>query len=173
MIGSRINMTDKEFMELYPDTDNKVLCEALAISIPTLMKRASTLNIKKSKMFYSIRSRKCAALSGMRGDLLWEPEYNELKSLAVCMENYKRITDICDMFFTRNITGDRLGKEYTESQIRRLLEDNKKRFLQVDSLSQEAKTLLEEQKSLLAKLYSLQRAEDRNDAPFTDYVIYK
>ena len=168
-------MTDKEFMELYPDTENQLLSEAIGKTRYTVLYRAKKLGLRKSDMYSRVFGRKVGTLSMMRGIEEWRSEYKELKSLAVCLENYARIDHLCDLFQSRKtVTEKEIIMEYTEENINKRLGEIQKRYMEIDCLSDEAKRLVEEQKDLTARLYAL-RHDERRDVPFTqaDYVFYK
>ena len=168
-------MTDKEFIELYPDTENQILAEAIGKTVFTVSYRAKVLKLRKSDNFRRVYGRKTRALSEMRGLEEWNSEYHELKALAVCMENYARIDHLCDVFQTRAMGDEEeVRREYTEEYINKKLDEIQKRYMEIDSLSDEAKGLLEAQKDLTARLYAL-RHDERRDVPYTqaDYVFYK
>lgn len=168
-------MTDKEFIELYPDTENQILAEAIGKTVFTVNYRAKALKLRKSDNFRRVYGRKTRTLSEMCRLEEWRAEYQEMKSLAVCLENYARIDHLCDVFQTRAMGDEEeVRKEYTEEYINKRLDEIQKRYMEIDCLSDEAKRLVEEQKDLTARLYAL-RHDERRDVPYTqaDYVFYK
>lgn len=175
-------MIDMKFIEIFPDTEDRIVADIFGMTVFNVRYYARKFHLHKSKRFIKILTLRARSIRRMRNEEGWKPEFEELKSLAVCPKNYARIKWLCDLFYKRDrdvkLANEKEAPaaqpvEYTEEDIRTRMDYINEKLLKADFLSDEAKRLMEEFNDLTVKLYALQHKR-RRSVHFTqaDYSFY-